>query len=198
MTRYWPGRPTRYLLEQLGLDARRDGDDAIGDARHRAFGAKKEPRFGRAEISVQHVPVIRVHHTGAIAASGGAVVNRRGQPAKRAGLGHVGVDDLRPEVAHHIEQLRQRHAVVRGRERTAQRRQVFHVDSRRQQIPHVAFAGIELSVHQHGLESARRQAIGQRHRLDRGSADVQSRNHANDAHRGNFITRNFAHLSARL
>jgi hypothetical protein len=22
---------------------RRDGDDAIGDARHRAFGAKKEP-----------------------------------------------------------------------------------------------------------------------------------------------------------
>jgi hypothetical protein len=103
---------------------------------------------------------------------------------------------IRPEVAHHIEQLRQRHAAARARAGRAPPGYFTPTDdgSRYRMSP----AGIELSVHQHVLESARRQAIGQRHRLDRGSADVQSRDHANDAHRGNFITRNFALLSARL
>ena len=153
-----------------------------------ALGAEEDARLRRAEISLEHVAVVGVHDAGARAATGGPVVDGRRQPAERAGLGHVRVDDVRTKVAQDVEQLRERDGVVRGRDRPPQRRQVSTCDgapvSRYRMSPSPAS---ELAVHEQRLEAARRQAIGQRDRLNRRPADVQARDDADDAHRGNSI-----------
>ena len=135
------------------------GDDPIGDGGQAALDAQEEPRLSRAEISVEDVAVIGVQHARASVATGGPVVNRRRDPANGAGLGHVGVDNPRPEIAHHVEQLRQRDGIVRGGERSPQRGQVFRGHERGQQITHVPFAALQPSVHQQRLEATRRQPI---------------------------------------
>jgi hypothetical protein len=67
-------------------------------------------------------------------------------------------------------------------------------DDRREEIPHVAFAGAETSVYELGLEAARRKTIRQGDGLDRRAADVQSRDDAEDANRaGWFHSRVAAH-----
>ena len=40
--------------------------------------------------------------------------------AERSGLGHMRVDDLRPDVTHYIEHLCQRHGIARGCERATE------------------------------------------------------------------------------
>jgi hypothetical protein len=65
-----------------------------------------------------------------------------------------------------------------------------HRNGRREQILHVAFAAIELAMHEERLEAACRESIGQRDRLDRRAADVQPRDDSKNAHRENCTTPN--------
>jgi hypothetical protein len=118
-------RPADAVVgQQLVPDTRRDRDNAIGRARQTALDRQEQPRFRRAEVSLEHVAVIRVHHACGTVASGGAIVNRRRHAAERAGLGHVRVDDVRPEIAHDVEQLCQRDG-VQNRRGQPQRRRYF-------------------------------------------------------------------------
>jgi len=59
---------------------------------------------------------------------------------------------------------------------------MFNGCARRQQIAHVAFSFAERSVDQACRESARREALRQRNRLNRWPADVQARDESKDAH----------------
>ena len=97
------------------------------------------------------------------------------------------VDDVRTEAAHDLEQPRERDGVMHGRERTPQRLHFSDGDGDRQEVAHVAFARIQLAVHENRVESARRKAVRQRDRLNRRPADIQSRNDPDNAHRANSI-----------
>jgi hypothetical protein len=96
--------------------------------------------------------------------------------------------DVGAQIAQDVDQLHQRERVMKGSDRTFQRSQRLDRNRRRQQIPHVAFAAIELAVNEERFESARRQSFGQRDRLNRRPADVQPRDDSKDAHRENCTT----------
>ena len=110
------------------------------------------------------------------------VVGTDGEAAEQSGLGHVGVDDIRLEVAQGLPQREERLEVVERSDRPAQRGHEREIRTRRRQVGHVALAAIETAVQQAGDVPAPFKIRRQGDRLDRRSADVQARDYAKDAH----------------
>ena len=84
-----------------------DDNDAVGRQAERALDRQEHPRSGATEVAVEDVAVVRVHDQGYAAEAGG-------QSADGAGLGHVGVDNVRPDLANDLDQPGQRDQVVEG------------------------------------------------------------------------------------
>jgi hypothetical protein len=169
--------------QQLVANRRRDRDDAIADARQQALERDEHVGGQRAEITVEHVAVIRVHDTGAWRRSARQVVRPGGGAGQHAGFRHVGVDDGGLQGAEVTIQAHQRAQVVERRQRSAQGVEVARVGAGRHEVAHVALAVSKTAVEQRGRQSVRLERAGQSRGLDRRSADVQPRDYARDADR---------------
>jgi len=159
------------------------GDDCVGDAREQALERDEQRALGRGEVTLEHVPVVGVHHQGAPLATPGQVVDESRGPRDQAGLGHVRVDDRRPVAAHLAEHREERAQVMQRRDRTAQGLDEHEGGSRRREVAHVAFAAIEAAVNQDRIVASFGEPRGERDRLNRRPTDVQARDRAEDAHR---------------
>jgi hypothetical protein len=178
------------LVHEFIPDLGRDRDNRIAHPRELTFGAGEESRREAAKISIEHVTVVRVHDPRAPAACSRAVVGEGREPADRARLRHVGVDDVGVEAAEETIERRDGGDIVNRRDLTAKRGDAANVHAAiRQQVAHVAFVGAKRSVHEQRFDAAIGQALRQRDRLDRGSSDVQPRDDARDTHAWDDITR---------
>ena len=105
--------PTDPGREELVANLRADRDQAGGGPGQRPLDAGDELGLRRREVPAEQMAVEVVHRRRDPA-------RPRGGPAQHAGLGLVGVDDVRPEVADDLRHAPQRLCIVPGMRRATQ------------------------------------------------------------------------------
>ena len=162
-------------VEQLLFHLRRDGDQGVRAPGEPALDGQKEPRARRSEVSLEHVTVIGVDQPCAGPWSSRAVIRKRRQPADRARLRHMSVDNLRLPSAEGPVNPPERTEIPKGRNRSDQIVDVGRFDaSQRKDGGHVSFRLAKMPVNQAGVEAAGAQAVTEGNGLDGRATDIQS------------------------
>ena len=117
------GHADVVAVEQFIPNRRRDRDDRIAGAGQHPLQRDEDLRHEGAEISLEHVAVVGVHHSRARRGSTRQVVKRRGQAPEQAGLGHVRVHDGRTHSRDLAVEPHERLVIVERRQRTTQCRE---------------------------------------------------------------------------
>ena len=160
-----PPDPAR---QHIAAHALGDGDERAGPPAEQALRLHHQPRRERREVPVEDVPVVRVHDDGHAA-------QRGRDPADRAGLRRVGMDDVRAKRTDEPDQRPERRPVTPAADIAPERGQRDHVLRRaaveREVVP--------LFVPDPSRDQARLVPLGvqslcEQHRVERRPADVQA------------------------
>ena len=158
--------------EHVAPDPRRHGDQRAGAARQHALRGDDEARLQRREVPVEHVPVVGVDDDRHAA-------QRRRDPAERAGLRRVGVDDVRPERPHQPDQPPEGRPVPPPFDLPAergQRHEPLRLGAVQRQV--VALGVADLSGDQARVVARGIQPLVEEQRMEGRPADVHARNDA--------------------
>ena len=146
-------------VEQLLFHLRRDGDQGVRAPGEPALDCQKEPRARRPEVTLEHVAVIGVDQPCAGPWPSRAVIRKRRQPADRARLRHMSVDNLRLPSAERSVDAPERTDIPERRNRSDEIVDVGRFDAcQRKDGGHVSFRLGKMPVNQTGVEAAGAQA----------------------------------------
>ena len=137
----------------------------------------------RPEVPLEHVPVERVHDQGAACACASDVIRQGGQAPEHAGLGRVGVHHVRLLTQHQPHESQERAQIVDWADPADE---VFLPGERDAALDGRCFerrlAGVNSAVGEERLVAASLQTRVQQHDVPRGTANVESRDDAEDLH----------------
>jgi hypothetical protein len=167
-------RSANSSLEKIVAHLFPDSNKPIGVLSEYALSRDHEPRRARREIAVEQMPVEGVY-------AGWRTCQNGGGTTQSPRLGRMSVHDVRPKPAHFSRQRGKGTRIVGKADPPSQRRYPVYLHSGGTQVYVVSLVWPDETGVEPLIKALRGQPPHERHRLQRGTANVHARDDPHDS-----------------